>query len=129
MRKINNVISISTSIDGNFFKYWFEFLRPFHHLTNREIDVLAAFVKKRHELSKVISDSSVLDKAIFSADVRKEIVRDCGITSAYLQIIISKFKKKSIIKDGKLNPRYIPRINEEDDGCQLLLVFDFNGKT
>ena len=44
MGKINNVITIPTSTEGKFFKYWFEFLRPFHKLTDREIDVIASFV-------------------------------------------------------------------------------------
>ena len=53
--RINNVIRIKTSFGGNFFRYWFEFLKPFHSLTEREIDVISELVKRRYELSKVIS--------------------------------------------------------------------------
>ena len=52
---VDNVINIPTSLKGKFFKYWFKFLLPFHGLTDREMDVAAAFLLKRHELSKVIS--------------------------------------------------------------------------
>lgn len=38
--KINNIIKIPTSID-NFFRYWMEFLKPFHNLANREMEVAA----------------------------------------------------------------------------------------
>ena len=48
MKKANNIVRIPTSLNGKFFRYWFEFLQPFHNLTNREIDVITAFVKQRH---------------------------------------------------------------------------------
>jgi hypothetical protein len=35
------------------------FLEPYHHLTNREIEVAAAFVKYRYELSKAVKDNSL----------------------------------------------------------------------
>ena len=56
MKKANNVVRIPTSLQENFFKYWFLFLKPFHNLTNREIDVIASFAKNRYELSKFIKD-------------------------------------------------------------------------
>ena len=31
--KIKSVIRIPTSLDGEFFRYWFEFLEPLHKLT------------------------------------------------------------------------------------------------
>ena len=44
--RINNVIRIPASLDKDFFKYWFLFLKPFHNLTDREMDVIACFVKQ-----------------------------------------------------------------------------------
>jgi hypothetical protein len=52
--QINNVIRIPTTLKDSFFKYWLEFLRPFHGLTNKEIELAAVIIQKRHELSKVI---------------------------------------------------------------------------
>ena len=66
MKKANNIIRIPTSLEGKFFKYWFMFLEPFHNLTDREIDIITAFVKKRYELSKVIKDNEILDKVTMS---------------------------------------------------------------
>ena len=37
-KKANNIVRISTSLNTNFFKYWFEFLKPFHNLTEREMN-------------------------------------------------------------------------------------------
>ena len=48
--RINNVIRIKTSFGGNFFRYWFEFLKPFHSLTEGEIDVISELVKRRYDV-------------------------------------------------------------------------------
>ena len=62
MSKNTNICRIPTSLETRFFKYWFEFLEPFHKLTGREIDVITSFLKQRYLLSKVIQDEEILDK-------------------------------------------------------------------
>lgn len=124
MGKINNVITIPTSTEGKFFKYWFEFLRPFHKLTDREIDVIASFVRHRHNLSKVIKDQDILDKVTMGEDTKRKIREDCNITQAHFQVIMTKLKKSKVIDNGKINPRFIPRLESDDKNFQLLLSFD-----
>lgn len=124
MGKINNVITIPASLKDSFFKYWFEFLRPFHKLTDREIEVIASFVKYRYELSKVITDQDLLDRVTMSDDTRKKVKEDCNISNTYLQVIMTKFKKTKIIEDGKINPKFIPRIDPDSNSFQLLLSFN-----
>ena len=124
MGKINNVITIPTSTEGKFFKYWFEFLRPFHKLTDREIDVIASFVKYRHNLSKVIKDPDILDKVTMGEDTKRKIREECNITQAHFQVIMTKLKKSKVIDNGKINPRFIPRLDDNTNNFQLLLSFD-----
>lgn len=124
MGKINNVITIPTSTDGKFFKYWFEFLRPFHKLTDREIDVIASFVKHRYNLSKVIKDQDILDKVTMGEDTKRQIREDCNITQAHFQVIMTKLKKSKVIDNGKINPKFIPRLDDDGKNFQLLLSFD-----
>ena len=64
--KLNNVIRIPTKLSTNFFRYWIEFLRPFHNLTEREMQVASTILKKRYELSKVMQDDNILDKVTMS---------------------------------------------------------------
>ena len=79
--KVNNVIGLSQSPLGDeFFKYWFIFLKPLHHLTDREIDFIASFTKHRYELSKVITDVNLLDTVLFSEETKRKIREDYGIT-------------------------------------------------
>ncbi len=75
----HSVIRIPTSVD-KFFRYWFEFLRPFHSLTNRETDVITSFTKKRFYLSKDISNEDLLDKVLMSDDIKKEVREECNIS-------------------------------------------------
>ena len=124
MKKANNIIRIPTSLNGKFFRYWLEFLQPFHNLTNREIDVITAFVKQRYQLSKVIKDDNILDKVIMSEDTKKKVREECNITLPHFQVVMGKLRKNKVIVDGKINPKFIPNIDEETGYFQLLLLFE-----
>lgn len=122
--KANNIIRIPTSLEGKFFRYWFEFLKPFHNLTEREIDVIALFVQKRYELSKVISDNKILDNVVMSEDIKAKIRTELGITLSHFQVIMGKLRKSKVIVDNRINPKFIPNIYEDKGSFQLLLLFD-----
>ena len=122
---VDSVIRIPCKLDYSFFKMWFMFLQPFHHLTEREMEVAASFVRQRYELSKVVSDNAILDKLVMSEDTKKKVREECNITLPHFQVIMGKLRKNNIITDGKLNPRYIPRVVEENGSFKLMLLFDF----
>ena len=124
MKKVNNVVRIPTSLKGKFFRYWMEFLEPFHKLTDREIDIITAFLKHRYELSKVIKDDEILDKVTMSEDTKRQIREECNITLPHFQVIMGKLRKNKVIIDGKINPRFIPNITEEEGNFQLMLLFE-----
>lgn len=123
-KNFNNVVRIPTSLQGRFFRYWFEFLEPFHHLTNREIDVITSFVKHRYELSKVISDVDILDKVTMSEDTKKKVREECNITLPNFQVIMSKLRRSGVIKNGKIESKFIPNIDGENGFFKLLLLFE-----
>lgn len=122
--KANNVVRIPCSLSGSFFRYWFMFLKPFHKLTDREIDVITSFVKHRYELSKVIKDDEILDKVVMSEDTKRKVREECNITLPHFQVIMGKLRNNKVIIDGKINPRFIPNIIEEDGFFKLLLLFE-----
>ena len=124
MKKPNNIIRIPCSLDKSFFRLWLKFLEPFHKLTDREIDVITSFIKQRYELSKVINDNNILDKVTMSEDTKKKVREECNITLPHFQVIMGKLRKNKVIVDGKINPKFIPNINEETDTFQLLLLFE-----
>lgn len=121
----DSIVRIPCKVDGKFFRYWFEFLKPFHHLTEREMDVITSFVKQRYELSKVITDSDILDKVTMSEDTKRKVREECGITLPHFQIVMSKLRKSKVIIDNKINPRYIPNVKEGNGSFKMMLLFDF----
>lgn len=123
-KEINNVIRISTSLNSKFFRYWFEFLQPFHKLTEREIDVITSLVKQRYELSKVIKDDEILDRVTMSEDTKRKVREECNMTLSHFQVIMGKLRKSKVIIDNKINPRFIPNIREDSGTFQLLLLFE-----
>ncbi len=123
-KNANNVVRIPTSIDGKFFRYWFEFLQPFHHLTEREIDVITAFVKERYALSKVIKDEDILDRVTMSDETKRKVREECNISLAHFQVIMGKLRKGKVILDNKINPRFIPSIEEDEGVFKLLILFE-----
>lgn len=122
---MDSVVRIPCKLDYSFFKMWFMFLQPFHHLTEREMEVIASFIKQRYELSKVIADNAILDKVTMSEDIKKKVREECDVSLPHFQVIMSKLRKNKVIIDNRINPRFIPRISEENGSFKLMLLFDF----
>ena len=127
--KPNNIVAVPASLDNNFFRWWCVFLRPFVNLTNREIDVIASFLKQRYELSKHISDPSILDIMVMSEDTKKKVIEECGLTLQHFYVVMSNLRKNKVIVNDVINPRLIPNIRKDDNGVfQLLILFKDNAK-
>lgn len=124
--EVDKCINISTSLKGKFFKQWFKFLLPYHGLTDREMDIAAAFLLKRYELSKVISDTNILESVLMNEDTKRTIREECDVKHQHFQVIMSKLRKANIIVDNKINPRFIPNIKEGKENFNLMLMFTFN---
>lgn len=126
-KRANNIIRIPASLEGKFFRYWLEFLLPFHKLTDREMDVATAFIKQRYELSKAITDEGVLDRVIMSEESKRKVREECNITTPHFQVIMGKLRKAKVIVENRINPKFIPKnIQEGDKAFQLLLYFDLD---
>lgn len=122
--KPNNIVTVPTSPGVDFFKWWCVFLRPFINLTNREIDVIANFLKQRWELSKSISDPAILDTMVMSEMTKNKVIEECKITQQHFYVVMSNLRKNKVIVKDTINPRLIPNIRKDDKGCfQLLILF------
>ena len=64
---------------------------------------------------------------VMNEDTKKKIREECGISSAHFQVIMGKLRKNKVIVNGRINPKFIPNIGEDENGIfQLLLLFDCN---
>lgn len=123
--KPNNIVTIPVKISSfEFFKWWCTYLKPFINLTNREMDVIAEFLRQRHELSKSISDPAIIDTMLMTDEIRQKVIEACGITQQHFYVVMSNLRKHQIIKDNIINPRLIPNVRKDDNGVfQLLVLF------
>ena len=132
MENVTNLIRIKSnpklkiSPDGDFFRVWVEFLKPVHKLTNREMDVLAVFLKKRYELSKVITDNEVLDKVLMSEETKLSIRKESGVSAKHFQVIMAKFRKNGVVVNNRIFLNLIPSVSEE--GVGLMVYFSFENE-
>lgn len=92
------------------------------------MEVLAAILNKRQQLSESISDAELLDKVLLNTSTRAEIMQECNISKLHIQVIYNRFKKIGVIQDGRLNPKYIPNVVKGETAFQLLFLFDLNDK-
>ena len=122
--KPDNIIRIPCNLD-NLFRYWLDFLAPFHNLTSREADVATAFLKERYALSKVILDKDLIDRTLMSEESQRKLKQECSLSNQHFQVIKSKLKNKKFFINDKINPRLIPMVKENNGLFQLLLVFDY----
>jgi hypothetical protein len=108
------------------FRFWLEFLRPYHKLRTKEIEALALMLYYRYELTREIKDIEMVDMVLFSTQTRNKIREDLGGMGqkVFNNLLTSLRKKKVITKDNKINPVLIPNMTE--DGFKL--IFDFEIK-
>ena len=57
-------------------------------------------------------------------DTRKKVLDECNITLKHYNVLISNLRKNKVISNNIINPRLIPNVREDDNGCfQLLILF------
>lgn len=116
------LVKVPTTLD-DFFKTWLIFLKPYHELTDRQIDIAACFLKHRYELSTVIKDERLLDENVMSESTKRKIREECDVTNAHFQVIIGELRKHKIIVNGAINPKYIPALKENAENFSFMLYF------
>ena len=110
------------------FRYWLEFLAPYHKLRSREIEALSLFLFYRNEISKDVKSLEFVEKLLFSKEIRAKIKEDLGgMSNVVFNNLLTTLRKKGVItKDNKINPVLIPRMDDDSDGFKL--IFDFEVK-
>lgn len=127
MVKLNNVVRVNTTNVKDFFVKWFVFLKPFHNLTNKEIDVMATFLKYRYELLSKSDDPNLpnlIDDVVMSEGIKAKVRADCKLSKAYFGALMSQLKRSSVFMDKKINPKFIPNMEVGDKSFNLLFYFE-----
>lgn len=117
-----NILKIKSSDYDELFLNWFLILKPLHNLSNKECILASKLYKYREELKDVILDKEILDTTILSDTYRKKIIEEMDITMIHLQVLLTSLRKKNVIIDNRLNPKFIPHI--KDSELSLLIRFE-----
>lgn len=106
---------------------WLLFTRPMHKLTEAEENILHAFLCKRFEFMKSTTNEDIIERLLFSTDVRKSIQDELGYKMGTFQNYLSSMRAKGVIFENKLNKKMIPNIKPGDKQFQLIFNFSING--
>lgn len=119
-----SIKGIQTS-EKNLFVYWLEFLKPYHKLANKEIEALGLMLYYRHELSKEVSNEDLVDKLLFSSDIRQKIKTDLGgMKNGVFNNLLSTLRRKKVLSTkNKITSSLIP--NKDPMSKEFSLVFNF----
>lgn len=110
----------------DFYKRYYIFLRPIVNLTDREIDVVASFMKQRWQLSRETPglDPSRLDILMMSDEIKNEVIKESHLSKQHFYVVMSTLKKKGIVKNDIIEPKIIPNVSIDNKGVfKLMLVF------
>lgn len=122
---IDSYLRVPTKKDGDFFRLWVGFLKPYHDLTERESSILAYLLKSRYQLSKEINNEEILDQVLFSEQTKKKIYTELNITQENFHVLFSRLRKKGVIVGDKLNKRFVPALKDNDKEFKMIVSFDF----
>lgn len=106
------------------FRYWLEFLRPYHKLRTKEIEALSLMLYYRYELSREITNMEIVDMILFSTETRSKIRKDLDdMGQKVFNNLLTSLRKKGVItKENKINHVLIPKMTE--DGFKLVFNFE-----
>ena len=121
---VDGMAEIPTT-SATFLHTWLEIMRPFHHLTSREIDFASAMLEKRYEIAASVKDPQMIDKILFDEGTKEELRNKIGLTKTHMQVIMHKMRESGVIEGKRFNKSYIPSWTP---GKPFRMVFIFRNK-
>jgi hypothetical protein len=108
------------------FKYWLEFLKPYHRLRQKEIDALSLMLYYRYELSREVKNPDLVNKLLFATDTRNQIRADLNdMSQKVFNNLLTSLRKKGVLTKGNvINPVLVPNMTE--DGFKLIFNFEID---
>ena len=122
-----NIATFKTSEEG-LFRYWLKFTQPMHELTGKHLDTVAFLLYKRYILGKSITDDKYLNKILFDVETKEQLSEKLDIKISRVHNILSALRKKEVIVDNKVNPKYIPNISKDAKNYKLIFNFEIDGE-
>lgn len=120
--KNGKIANINTTIKNLFFK-WLDITKPFHRLTNQQQNVLALILYYNYIYVKDVPKDELRWKLVFNYDTRMLIKEELDLKDSIFQNILTKLRKKNIIKLNKVVSTYIPNITQDSNIFKVIFNF------
>lgn len=124
-KRPNNFIFLKCTRES-FFRVWMEFLTPYHKLAMREKDVAAKILSQYFKLKEQCSDPVILKELLWSQSSRLDMRTSLDMSQPHFQMVLGKLREQEVIKDGDINPRYMPHIRQDSNTFELRILFDYS---
>jgi len=110
----------------HFFKHWLVLIKPFHKLTDQEIDVVSLFLYYHYEYKHGTTNEKMLWSYVFDYDTKMQVKKELGMKDPGLQNVLTALRKKKVIINNRINPAYIPDLNKKDKNFKIVFNLLFN---
>lgn len=106
------------------FYRWLELTKPFHKLPKQELTALAWILYYFDKYKLETNNEDTAWKLTFSYPTKLEIKQHLGgIKDQSFQNILTRLRKKNVIKDNKVMRNYIPTLDPKSK--EFKLIFNF----
>jgi len=122
-----NIAHLKSKDIPDLLQKWLLLTRPLHKLTEAEEKILFTFLRKRFEFKAEIDSDDIVDRLLFSTDVRGDVQHELGYKMGTFQNYLSSMRTKGVILDNKINKKMVPNIAVGDKKFQLIFNFTING--
>lgn len=121
---LNNttVVAVRAGRNSDFYDHWVEFLSPLHGIRQADKPLLAELLRRRDAIARKCTED-MADSVLFSQPSRVSIRETMGVTRSYLNVMLTHLRRCGAIKDGRVNPRLVPRFNGGEDDYKLIVHF------
>lgn len=124
----NKIANINITLKNLFIK-WLDITKSFHKLNNQQQQVLALLLYYHYKFKNETTNEKILWKLVFDYDTKIKIREDLifgekGLPNSTLQNIFTILRKRKVIIDNKINPIYIPDLEEKSKSFKI--IFNFN---
>lgn len=121
------IVNVPCNMGYSFYSLWLSFLRPLHRPQKNDIHVLTHLLLRREELEAATGSRQTADRLLLTTDGRRELCSKAGCSENAFRQSLYHLRKCGAIKDGRIEPRLIPRLNGGDE-CILMVHFCINEK-
>jgi hypothetical protein len=104
--------------------YYLQITKPMHKLSDKEMQILTEILYMYTTEQKNFARESDIWQIIFNKDNRAKIRESMDMPKQVFENYMTKLRKKKVIIDNKVNPKFNPSIAHNCTSYELLFKFN-----